>query len=27
VATVIVAMFAPPLAGMALKFGPSEYFR
>jgi TctA family transporter len=25
-ATVIVAMFAPPLAGMALKFGPSEYF-
>jgi putative tricarboxylic transport membrane protein len=26
VATVIVAMFAPPLAGMALKFGPSEYF-
>jgi TctA family transporter len=26
VATVILAMFAPPLAGMALKFGPSEYF-
>ncbi len=26
VATVIVAMFAPPLAGMALKFGPAEYF-
>jgi TctA family transporter len=25
-ATVIVAMFAPPLAGMALKFGPAEYF-
>jgi TctA family transporter len=25
-ATVIVAMFGPPLAGMALKFGPSEYF-
>ena len=26
VATVILAMFAPPLAGMALKFGPAEYF-
>ena len=26
VATVVVAMFAPPLAGIALKFGPSEYF-
>ena len=26
VATVIVAMFAPPLAEVALKFGPSEYF-
>jgi putative tricarboxylic transport membrane protein len=26
VATVVVAMFAPPLAGMALKFGPAEYF-
>jgi TctA family transporter len=25
-ATVIVAMFGPPLAGMALKLGPSEYF-
>jgi putative tricarboxylic transport membrane protein len=26
VSTVIVAMFAPPLAAIALKFGPSEYF-
>ena len=26
VSTVIVAMFAPPLAEVALKFGPSEYF-
>ncbi len=26
VSTVIVAMFAPPLAGVALKFGPAEYF-
>ena len=26
VATLIVAMFAPPLAEIALKFGPSEYF-
>lgn len=26
VATVVVAMFAPPLAAVALKFGPSEYF-
>ncbi len=26
VATLIVAMFAPPLAELALKFGPSEYF-
>ncbi|MGB9700978.1 MAG: tripartite tricarboxylate transporter permease [Thermodesulfobacteriota bacterium] len=26
VATIIVAMFAPPLANIALKFGPAEYF-
>ncbi len=26
VATVILAMFAPPLAELALKFGPAEYF-
>ena len=26
VSTLIVAMFAPPLAEIALKFGPSEYF-
>ena len=26
VATLIVAMFAPPLSEIALKFGPSEYF-
>ena len=26
VATIVVAMFAPPLAGVALKFGPAEYF-
>ncbi len=26
VATVIVALFAPPLAEVALKFGPAEYF-
>ena len=26
VATLIVAMFAPPLAEVALKFGPAEYF-
>ena len=26
VATLVVAMFAPPLAEVALKFGPSEYF-
>jgi TctA family transporter len=26
VSTLIVAMFAPPLAEVALKFGPSEYF-
>jgi putative tricarboxylic transport membrane protein len=26
VSTVVVAMFAPPLAGVALKFGPAEYF-
>jgi TctA family transporter len=25
-ATVIIALFAPPLAGVALKFGPAEYF-
>jgi TctA family transporter len=26
IATVVVAMFAPPLVGIALKFGPAEYF-
>src|SRR2546425_6441063 len=26
VSTVIIALFAPPLAGVALKFGPAEYF-
>ena len=26
VTTVIIALFAPPLAGVALKFGPAEYF-
>ena len=26
VATVLLALFAPPLAEMALKFGPAEYF-
>lgn len=26
VATVLIALFAPPLAEVALKFGPSEYF-
>ena len=26
VCTVIIALFAPPLAGVALKFGPAEYF-
>lgn len=26
VATVLIALFAPPLADIALKFGPSEYF-
>jgi TctA family transporter len=26
VATVLIALFAPPLAEIALKFGPSEYF-
>ncbi len=26
VATVIIALFAPPLAELALKFGPAEYF-
>src|SRR5215203_6176555 len=26
VSTIIVALFAPPLAEMALKFGPAEYF-
>src|SRR5438309_11760965 len=26
VATVIIALFAPPLAEVALKFGPAEYF-
>jgi putative tricarboxylic transport membrane protein len=26
VATIIVVLFAPPLAGVALKFGPAEYF-
>src|SRR5215470_10671743 len=26
VSTVIIALFAPPLAEMALKFGPTEYF-
>ncbi|HTH93903.1 MAG TPA: tripartite tricarboxylate transporter permease [Rhodocyclaceae bacterium] len=26
VATILIAMFAPPLAEIALKFGPSEYF-
>ncbi len=26
VSTMVVAMFAPPLAGIALKFGPAEYF-
>src|SRR3990167_8836940 len=26
VATLVVAMFAPPLAEVALKFGPAEYF-
>lgn len=24
--TLLIAMFSPPLAGMALKFGPAEYF-
>ncbi len=26
VCTLIIALFAPPLAGVALKFGPAEYF-
>jgi TctA family transporter len=26
IATVIIALFAPPLADLALKFGPAEYF-
>ena len=26
VATLLVALFAPPIAGLALKFGPAEYF-
>jgi TctA family transporter len=26
VATILIALFAPPLAEMALKFGPAEYF-
>ncbi|HSR10953.1 MAG TPA: tripartite tricarboxylate transporter permease, partial [Thermodesulfobacteriota bacterium] len=26
IATIILAMFAPPLAGIALEFGPAEYF-
>src|SRR5687767_15275966 len=26
VATIIVALFAPPLAAVALEFGPAEYF-
>ncbi len=26
VATVLIALFAPPLAALALKFGPAEYF-
>src|SRR5262249_59899336 len=26
VSTVIIALFAPPLAEVALKFGPTEYF-
>src|SRR5512139_3319988 len=26
VATIIIALFAPPLAEVALKFGPTEYF-
>src|SRR5512134_2901245 len=26
VATIVIALFAPPLAEVALKFGPSEYF-
>src|SRR5512134_1153138 len=26
VATVVIALFAPPLAEVALKFGPTEYF-
>ena len=26
ISTVVVAMFAPPLVGIALKFGPAEYF-
>src|SRR4030042_790301 len=26
VATVVIALFAPPLANVALKFGPAEYF-
>lgn len=26
VATILIALFAPPLADIALKFGPSEYF-
>ena len=25
-ATVVIALFAPPLAEVALKFGPAEYF-
>jgi TctA family transporter len=26
IATVILALFAPPLAAVALKFGPAEFF-
>ena len=26
VATLLIALFAPPLAEVALKFGPAEYF-
>jgi TctA family transporter len=26
VATILLALFAPPLAELALKFGPAEYF-
>ena len=26
IATLVIALFAPPLAAVALKFGPAEYF-